>query len=154
MDDSYGVNMRILGIDYGDVRIGVAVSDPMGWTAQQVETISWRFDMEKPLARLAELVRHYAAEKMVVGLPRNMDGSEGFRVDKTRAFIALLEERIPSVPVETWDERLTTVMAQRALQDMGIRARDQKGKIDQMAAAMILQGYLDAKGMRESVRKE
>ena len=149
-----GVCMRILGLDYGDVRIGVAVSDPMGWTAQMVETVHWRFDLEKPLTRIVELVRQYPADSIVVGLPRNMDGSEGFRVEKTMEFIRLLQERIPSVPIETWDERLTTVMAQRAMQDMGIRAREQKGKIDQMAAAMILQGYLDAKGMRESVRKE
>jgi putative Holliday junction resolvase len=149
-----GVFMRILGIDFGDVRIGVAVSDPMGWTAQMVETIHWRFDTEKPLARIVELVRQYPCDKVVVGLPRNMDGSSGFRVEKTLDFIRLLEERIPAVPVETWDERLTTVMAQRAMHEMGIRAREQKGKIDQMAAAMILQGYLDAMGMRESMRKE
>lgn len=149
-----GVYMRILGIDFGDVRIGVAVSDPMGWTAQMVETIHWRFDPEKPLARITTLVRQYPCDKVVVGLPRNMDGSSGFRVEKTLEFIQLLEERIPDVAVETWDERLTTVMAQRAMQDMGIRAREQKGKIDQMAAAMILQSYLDSICMRESMRKE
>ena len=146
--------MRVLGIDYGDVRIGVAVSDPLGWTAQMVETIHWRFQLEKPLARLVELVRQYGCERIVVGLPRNMDGSEGFRVEKTQVFIARLHEQLGDIPIETWDERLTTVMAQRAMQDMGIRAREQKGKIDQMAAAMILQGWLDGRGMRESMRKE
>jgi len=146
--------MRILGIDYGDVRIGIAVSDPMGWTAQMVETIHWRFNTEKPLSRLEELVKHYTCDKIIVGLPRNMDGTSGFRVEKTMDFIQLLTERIPSVPVETWDERLTTVMAQRAMQDMGIRARDQKGKVDQMAAAIILQSYLDSVSIRESMQKE
>ncbi len=146
--------MRILGIDYGDVRIGVAVSDPMGWTAQMLETVNWRFDVEKPLARLLELVNQYNCDRIVVGLPRNMDGSSGFRVEKTNTFIQQLQERIPEVPIDTYDERLTTVMAQRAMQDMGIRAKEQKGKLDQMAAAMILQSYLDAKRMRESMQKE
>ncbi len=146
--------MRILGLDYGDVRIGVAVSDPMGWTAQMVETIQWRFHMEKPLQRISELVRQYDCGEIVVGLPRNMDGSSGFRVEKTEEFIRLLEEVIHPVPVTTWDERLTTVMARRAMQDMGMRAREQKGRIDQMAAALILQGYLDAKGMQKSIQEE
>ncbi len=149
-----GGDMRILGLDYGDVRIGVAVSDPMGWTAQMVETVHWRFQLEKPLARIVELVRQYQCEQIVVGLPRNMDGSEGFRVDKTLVFIERLREQVGDIPIHTWDERLTTVMAQRAMQDMGIRAREQKGKIDQMAAAMILQGWLDGKGMRDRMQKE
>lgn len=136
--------MRILGIDYGDVRIGVAISDPMGWTAQMLETVHWRFDLTKPLARLAELVAQHQVDSILVGLPRNMDGSEGFRVEKTMAFIHQLEAHIPGVPVKTWDERLTTVMAQRALQEMGVKAKNQKGKIDQVAAAMILQSYLDS----------
>lgn len=136
--------MRILGIDYGDARIGLALSDPMGWTAQTLETVHWRFDLAKPLERIAELVSKHQVDSIVVGLPRNMDGSEGFRSEKTKEFIQRLEERIPGIPVRTWDERLTTVMAQRAMQDMGIRARDQKGRIDQMAAVMILQSYLDS----------
>jgi putative holliday junction resolvase len=146
--------MRVLGLDYGDVRIGVAVSDPMGWTAQMVETIHWRFQLDKPLSRIQELVSQYQCERVVVGLPRNMDGSSGFRVEKTQAFIAQLQQQLGSIPIETWDERLTTVMAQRAMQDMGIRAREQKGKIDQMAAAMILQGWLDGRSVREGTRKE
>lgn len=146
--------MRILGIDYGDVRIGIAVSDPLGWTAQMVETVHWRFHLEKPISRIVELVGQYGCERIVVGLPRNMDGSEGFRVEKTQAFIAQLQEQLGAIPIETWDERLTTVMARRAMQDMGVRAREQKGKIDQMAAAMILQGWLDGRDVREGTRKE
>ena len=146
--------MRILGIDYGDVRIGVAVSDPLGWTAQMVETIHWRFQLEKPISRIVALVGQYGCERIVVGVPRNMDGSEGFRVEKTQAFIAQLQQQLGTLPIETWDERLTTVMARRAMQDMGVRAREQKGKIDQMAAAMILQGWLDGRDVREGTRKE
>ena len=137
--------MRILCIDYGDARIGVAVSDPMGWTAQMLETIQWRGDIRKPVERIGELVGQYGCGTVVVGLPRNMDGSAGIRELKTREFIRDLEDKIPDVEFKTWDERLTTVMAQRAMHDMGIESRKQKGRIDQMAAAFILQGYLDSR---------
>jgi putative Holliday junction resolvase len=136
--------MRILCIDYGDARIGVAVSDPMGWMAQMVETIRWREDITKPLNRIRELLSQYGCKTIVVGLPRNMDGSAGPREMKTREFIKMLEDFIPEIDVKLWDERLTTVMAQRAMHDMGINAKNQKGRIDQMAAAFILQGYLDS----------
>jgi len=136
--------MRILCIDYGDARIGVAVSDPMGWTAQMVETIRWREDITRPLNRIRELVGQYGCKAIVVGLPRNMDGSAGPRELKTREFIKMLEDFIPEIEIKLWDERLTTVMAQRAMHDMGINAKNQKGRIDQMAAAFILQGYLDS----------
>jgi len=136
--------MRILCIDYGDARIGVAVSDPLGWTAQMLETIQWRDDVEKPLERICQLVRQYECRQVVVGLPRNMDGSLGFREEKTRQFMNLLRERLPDVEIKPWDERLTTVMAQRAMRDMGISSRKQKRRIDQMAAAFILQSYLDS----------
>lgn len=136
--------MRILCIDYGDARIGVAVSDPMGWTSQMLETIKWREDIQKPLERIRELTAQYGCQQIVVGLPRNMDGSTGPRELKTREFIRMLENHIPHIEVKTWDERLTTVMAQRAMHDMGINAKKQKGRIDQMAAAFILQGYLDS----------
>lgn len=136
--------MRILCIDYGDARIGVAVSDPLGWTAQMLETIQWRDDIEKPLERICQLVRQYECRQVVVGLPRNMDGSLGFREEKTRQFMNLLRERLPDVEIKPWDERLTTVMAQRAMHDMGISSRKQKRRIDQMAAAFILQSYLDS----------
>ena len=119
-----------------------------------VETVHWRFHLEKPISRIVELVGQYGCERIVVGLPRNMDGSEGFRVEKTQVFIAQLQEQLGAIPIETWDERLTTVMARRAMQDMGVRAREQKGKIDQMAAAMILQGWLDGRDVREGTRKE
>lgn len=136
--------MRILCIDYGDARIGVAVSDPMGWTAQMLETIQWRDDIQKPLDRICELVGQYDCRQIVVGLPRNMDGSSGFREERTREFMDLLRERLPGAEIRSWDERLTTVMAQRAMRDMGVNSRKQKGRIDQMSAAFILQSYLDS----------
>lgn len=136
--------MRILCIDYGDARIGVAVSDPMGWTAQMLETIRWKDDIGKALDRICQLVRQYGCRLVLVGLPRNMDGSMGFREEKTREFMDLLRERLPDIKIKPWDERLTTVMAQRAMRDMGISSRKQKGRIDQMAAAFILQSYLDS----------
>lgn len=136
--------MRILCIDYGDARIGVAVSDPMGWTAQMLETIHWQNDIQKPIDRICQLARQLECQLIVVGLPKNMDGTSGFREEKTRAFMDLLKSRLPDVEVKPWDERLTTVMAQRAMHDMGINSRKQKGRIDQIAAAFILQSYLDS----------
>lgn len=136
--------MRILCIDYGDARIGIAVSDLLGLTAQALETIKWRSDINKPIQRIRELTETLGCKSIVVGIPRNMDGSVGERELKTRDFMKLLESEIPLTEIIPWDERLTTVMAQRAMQDMGIRAKNQKGRIDQMAAVFILQGYLDS----------
>jgi putative Holliday junction resolvase len=136
--------MRILGIDYGDARIGVAVSDPLGLTAQMLETIKWRNDIKVPIERFGALIGTYDCKTIVVGIPRNMDGSVGEREIRTREFMTLLESEFPKICVKPWDERLTTVMAQRAMHDMGINAKNQKGRIDQMAAAFILQGYLDS----------
>ena len=136
--------MRILSIDYGDARIGLAVSDPLGLTAQMLETIKWKGDITKPINRIKELVETLNCETIVLGIPRNMDGTVGFRELKTRDFMKLLEEELPQVRIVTRDERLTTVMAQRAMHDMGIEAKKQKGRVDQMAAAFILQGYLDS----------
>lgn len=136
--------MRILCIDYGDARIGVAVSDPLGLTAQMLETIKWKNDIQRPVQRIKEIYDGYNCEAIVVGIPRNMDGTAGPREIKTREFIKLLETELPEARIVPWDERLTTVMAQRAMHDMGIVAKNQKSRIDQMAAAFILQGYLDS----------
>jgi len=136
--------MRILCIDYGDARIGLAISDPLGMTAQMLETIKWRNHIKKPVQRIKELVDYYGCSAILVGIPRNMDGSVGERELKTREFIKILEKEIPQVRIIPYDERLTTVMAQRAMHDMGIKAKDQKNRIDQMAAAFILQSYLDS----------
>ncbi len=137
--------MRILCIDYGDARIGIAITDPLGLIAQMLETIKWKNDISKPLQRIVHLVETNNCETVVVGIPRNMDGTVGQREIKTNDFIKLLEDELPGIRIIPWDERLTTVMAQRAMHDMGIAAKNQKGRIDQMAAAFILQGYLDSK---------
>ncbi|MCL2698838.1 MAG: Holliday junction resolvase RuvX [Defluviitaleaceae bacterium] len=131
-------------LDYGDKRIGVAVSDPLGITAQAITVI--RRDNEtavKPVLRsLAELISEYDVGEIILGYPRNMDGSEGFRCEKTREFKARLERRF-NIPVILWDERLSTVGADRGLAHLTKKKRD--AVIDQSAAVFILQGYLESK---------
>lgn len=135
---------RILGLDFGTKTVGVAVSDELLLTAQAVETI-WR---EKPgklrqtLARIEELVNSYGVEKIVLGLPKNMNDTEGERCEKTREFKEMLEKRT-GLEVILWDERLTTVAANDAMIEMGIRRENRKEYIDQIAAIFILQEYLD-----------
>lgn len=134
--------MRILGIDYGDSRIGVAISDPMGWTAQGLETIEWRYDLTKPVDRIAEIIKDYSVEKVIIGFPRNMNGTVGQRGEKTVEFINMLKDRT-GIEVETWDERLTTVAAVRTMNEVGMKASKKKKVVDRIAAVLILQGYLD-----------
>lgn len=135
---------RILGLDFGSKTVGVAVSDELLITAQTVETI-WR---EKPsklrqtVARIAKLAEDYGAEKIVLGYPKNMNDTEGKRCEDTRAFQELLEKRT-GLEVILWDERLTTVAANEAMIEMGIRRENRKEYIDQIAAIFILQEYLD-----------
>ena len=136
-------SMRIMGIDYGDARIGVAVSDPLGLTAQGIETIQWKNSLDKPLERIKQLVDEYSVEKIVVGLPKNMDGSIGFRGEKTLEFIKMLESYV-NVEIIKWDERLSTVAANRAMHEMEVKLSRKKKVVDQIAAAYILQGYLDS----------
>ncbi len=131
---------RILGIDLGRARIGVAVSDELGMLAHPVETIPATIDAAR---RIAEIVREKDAEKVIVGLPRHMNGSVGTGATEALAFAKKLQALLPC-EVVTWDERLTTTAANRALRESGRRARDSKGVVDQVAAQMILQGYLDS----------
>lgn len=135
--------MRVMGIDYGDSRIGIAVSDPLGWTAQGVETITWKGNLNKPLERIEELVREYSIKKIVVGFPRNMNGTVGPRGEKTLEFIDRLSERI-DIEIVKWDERLTTVAANRVMHEVGVKKSKKKCVVDQIAAVYILQGYLDS----------
>lgn len=135
--------MRIIGIDYGDSRIGIAVSDPFGWMAQGVETIKWQDSLKKPIERICQLVGEYSAEKIVVGFPRNMNGTVGPRGEKTDEFIRRLSERT-SIEIVKWDERLTSVAANRAMHEMGMKISKKKEVVDQIAAGYILQGYLDS----------
>ncbi|NLN64791.1 MAG: Holliday junction resolvase RuvX [Clostridiaceae bacterium] len=138
--------MRILGIDFGEARIGVAVSDPLGITAQALETIHWHREWKKPLERIRELAETYSCNTLVVGFPENMNGTLGERGIRTQQFIEKLKCHIPGIHVIPWDERLTTVQSRQALIDMGINSRKHKEKIDQLAASIILQSYMDAQG--------
>ncbi|MDR7315105.1 Holliday junction resolvase RuvX [Brevibacillus nitrificans] len=134
---------RLLGLDVGDKTIGVAVSDELGWTAQGVETIK-RQSKEKDFARLQELIAQYQVGAIVVGLPKNMNGTIGPRAEMCQSFGKLLQEKT-SLPVHMWDERLTTMAAERMLISADVSRQKRKTVIDKMAATLILQGYLDAK---------
>lgn len=133
--------MRIMGLDLGDKTIGVSVSDEMGWTAQGVETIR-RGTLEADMKRLDELRAQYQVEEIVVGLPKNMNGSIGPRGELCQEFAELLKGRF-NLPVHMWDERLTTMAAEKMLVAADVSRKKRKQVIDKMAAVMILQGYLD-----------
>lgn len=141
---------RILGLDVGTKTIGVAVSDPLGWTAQGVTTIA-RGKLADDLRELADLVAVYNASRLVVGYPRNMDGSAGEQAHFVERFVESLRAAI-ALPVELVDERLTTRQAQRAMLELQVKAKRRKELIDQQAAALILQTFLDreARAAREA----
>ena len=139
---------RCLGLDVGSATIGVAVSDPFGWTAQGVETIR-RKSREADFARLAEIVKQYGAETFVLGMPLNMDGTKGMRAERTEDFAKELLAAFPEIGQEFWDERLTTVMAERELIAADVSRKKRKQVIDKMAAVAILQGYLDRLAMQK-----
>jgi len=132
---------RVLGIDCGDVRVGVAISDELGFMAHPLETIDVR--RTKAVARIRDLAAERDVETVVVGMPRNMNGTHGPASEKAAKFAAELRAALPC-KIVTWDERLTTVSAQRSLQEAGRKAKDQKHVIDQAAAQVILQSWLDA----------
>lgn len=137
--------MRIIGLDYGSKTVGVAVSDPLGLTAQGLETI-WRKQENKlrqTLARIEAIVSEYQAERIVLGFPKNMNNTIGERAQKTLEFKAMLERRT-GLPVVLWDERLTTVEANRTLMEANVRRENRKQYLDELAAVFILQGYLDS----------
>jgi putative Holliday junction resolvase len=135
--------MRIMGIDYGDSRIGISISDPLGITAQSLETVSSKKGLDSALERIAALAAEYCADRIVVGFPKNMNGTIGPRGERTLEFISLLEKKT-GLRVIKWDERLTTVAANRAMQEMGVKTKKKKDVVDQIAAVYILQGYLDS----------
>ena len=137
--------MRILGLDYGSVIVGVAVSDALRVTAQPLETITRKDEnkLRQTCARIEQLIAEYEVESIVLGYPKNMNDSVGERAKKTEEFKAMLERRT-GLPVTLWDERLTTVAAERVLMESGVRRENRKAVIDQVAAALILQGYLDS----------
>ncbi|KAB3527621.1 Holliday junction resolvase RuvX [Alkaliphilus serpentinus] len=134
---------RTLGLDVGDKTIGVAASDLLGWTAQGIETIL-RTSIKKDLQRLEELIKEYEIEKIVVGLPKNMNGTIGPQGEKVIEFSERLKKRFMK-EIILWDERLTTVAAEKQLIQADVSRKKRKEVIDKMAAVYILQGYLDAK---------
>ena len=135
--------MRILGLDVGDRRIGVALSDPLGLTTQRL-TVLERQGLAKDAERMAALVVQHEVEQIVVGLPLTLRGSRGIQAGKVEAFVDALRRRL-AVPIELLDERLTTVQGARALREVGTSRRRQKQAIDQVAAQLILQQFLDAR---------
>ncbi|MDX2226630.1 MAG: Holliday junction resolvase RuvX [Verrucomicrobiae bacterium] len=137
--------MRILGLDHGTVRVGVAVSDELGMIAFAMEYIPIE-PLEGFLERLRKIIAEKEVELIIVGMPRNMDGTYGPAAQKVREFIALLEGKL-ALPIKAWDERLTSVAAHKALASGNVKARDRKGKIDQIAAQILLQSYLDSRAL-------
>ena len=137
--------MRILGLDVGSKTVGVAVSDPLGFTAQGLEIIPIDEESEVfGLERLGELIKQYKAEKVIIGLPKNMNNTSGPRVEASRAYGQMVEETF-SLPVDYQDERLTTVQAERMLVEQADVSRHKRKKvIDKLAAQLILQNYLDS----------
>ncbi len=137
--------MRILAIDYGDSRVGLAVSDIMGWTAQGIKTVQNK-SIKKLLEEIEPVLKEYKPEKIVIGLPKNMDGTLGFRAEETYKFAKNLKT-IYDKEIVYWDERLTTVSATHILNETNTRGKKRKNVIDTVSACMILEDYLRAKGI-------
>lgn len=133
--------MRIMALDVGSRTIGIACSDALLMTAQGIETIR-RTSLENDFNRLRELISEYEVHELVVGMPKNMNGTKGDRAEKTEEFVEKMKAVI-DLPVTFWDERLSTVMAERQLIAADVSRKKRKGVIDKMAAVVILQGYLD-----------
>ena len=133
--------MRIMSLDVGSRTIGIACSDALLMTAQGIETIR-RTSLEKDFNRLQELIAEYEVHELVVGMPKNMNGTKGERAEKTEEFVEKMKEVI-DLPITYWDERLSTVMAERQLIAADVSRKKRKSVIDKMAAVVILQGYLD-----------
>ena len=138
-----------MGLDYGSKTVGVALSDELLLTAQGYSII--RRDSEKKLrktlAEIAQIASDYGVTEIVLGYPKNMDGSEGDRCEKTREFQSLVEKRT-NLPVTLWDERLTTVAADRAMDEAGLHRNEKKEHVDRIAAELILRGFLDARALK------
>lgn len=136
--------MRKMGLDFGSKTVGVAVSDPLQITAQGVEIVRRKSEnkLRQTLARIEELIVEYEVDELVLGFPKNMNDTLGERAEKTQEFKDMLERRT-GLSVQLWDERLTTVAADKAMMEAGIRREERKEHVDRIAAVFILQGYLD-----------
>ena len=143
--------MRIMGLDYGTKTVGVAVSDPLGITAQAVETVTRKDEnkLRKTLTRIESLATEYGVEKFVIGFPKHMNNDIGERAEKALEFQQMLEKRT-GLQVIMWDERLTTVAAEQTLIESGVRRENRKQYVDKIAAVFILQGYLDSIYMQKT----
>ena len=134
--------MRIIALDVGTKNIGMAVCDPLGITAQSLETIRRKGDLEDDIGKVAAAVKTYGAETIVVGLPKNMNGSEGPSGEMAKSFAAEIEKVLPT-PIVFWDERLTSRVAEQAMIGADVSRKKRKQKVDALAAILILQNYLD-----------
>lgn len=143
--------MRILGLDYGTKTVGVAISDPLEYTAQGLEIIRRKEDnkLRQTLARIEEIIKEYQVEKVVVGFPKNMNNTIGDRAEKSIEFGQMIERRT-GLPIVMWDERLTTVSANQVLMENNVRRENRKEYVDKVAAVIILQGYLDMLHMKKA----
>ncbi len=143
--------MRIIGLDFGSKTVGVAVSDELGITAQGLEIVRRESEskLRKTLARIEQIISEYNCEKIVLGFPKNMNNTLGERAEKTLAFKEMLERRT-GLEVVMWDERLTTVSADKTMMEVGVRRENRKKYVDQIAATFILQGYLDYIAMKNN----
>ena len=134
--------MRVLGLDVGDRTIGVAISDPLGFTAQGITTIR-RKGIENDIAQIVEICSQYNVETIVSGLPKNMNGTIGEQAEKVQSFCEVLKEAV-NIEIKFWDERLTTVAAHRVMLEADMSRKKRKSIVDKIAATYILQGYLDS----------
>ena len=141
--------MRIMGLDYGSKTVGVAISDPLGITAQGIEIIRREKEtkLRQTLARIEALIKEYEVDTIVLGFPKNMNNTIGDRAEKSLAFKEMLEKRT-GLDVVMWDERLTTVEANRTLMEGKVRREDRSKYVDMLAAVYILQGYLDSRSFK------
>ncbi len=135
--------MRYMGIDYGDARVGIALSDPLGMLAQRYTTLE-NTGGKKLFEQLAQLVREKEVGHIVIGMPKNMDGSEGFRAEATYAFAERLKT-VTDVTISFWDERLTTVAAHGYLSEVNVRGKKRKAAVDAVSAELILEGFMQSK---------
>lgn len=143
--------MRVMGLDFGSKTVGVAISDALLLTAQGIETIQRKSQgkLRRTLARIETLVQEYQIDKIVLGFPKHLNNTEGERCERTLEFKEMLEKRC-AVPVILWDERLTTIAAERSLTEGGVRKEEWKKHVDKIAAVFILQGYLDSQAFEKA----
>lgn len=139
---------RILALDVGEKRIGLAISDGLGWTAQGLPTLNGE-DKAKAICAIAEIARENQVTEIVLGMPLNMDGTPGKRAKETALFLEDLKKEIP-LPIKTWDERLSSAQAQRLMLEADLSRKKRKKKVDRLAAQLILQSYLDAKNVQKN----